>query len=606
MRVRRLKVHNFRGVDEGTVDFSGHTLLVGGNNVGKSTVCEALDLVLGPERLFRKPVVDEHDFHLGRYLDDDNAPTEIRIEAILVDLSEEAQRRFAHHLRRWDEQTGTFVDEGDSGPEAGDEPATSWALPVIFIGKYDRDEDDFVGDTFFSHPEPVPEETETEEEEESRLGGGLDRFSRVHKRMCGYLFLRALRTGSRALSLQRGSLLDTVLRLGAGGLADMWEDTLKRLRELDPAIGDIPQLQQVSTEIKARMARFVDLAQGKDATAFFASELTREHLRDVVRFFVSAEPCAHPLPFNRLGTGSINVLVFALLTFIAELKEKQSVIFAMEEPEIALPPHTQRRVTRFVLREMGQAIVTSHSPYVIEQFEPQQITILDRTDAGTLTGKPIDLKNIKPKAFSKERRQFAEAVLSRAVLVVEGHTEAAIFPVASAVMEAALGPEAYCHLDQAGISVFNAGSDSSVPKYGPIFRALGKPAFCFHDKPTVAFSAEALQQLSEYVVAWESPQKTIERVLVKETPGSVLRRFLKSVKDRADHPSGVAKIAAGMSDADVSELAEKVLLARKGDAGGYGALLIEQCKGVDELPETIRGVLEAIHRQLSPTVPTGG
>jgi putative ATP-dependent endonuclease of OLD family len=74
------------------------------------------------------------------------------------------------------------------------------------------------------------------------------------------------------------------------------------------------------------------------------------------------------LPFQRLSTGSINLLVFALLTFIAELKNEQSVIFAMEEPEIATVPHTQRRVTRFVLGDMGQSIVTSHSPYVIEQF----------------------------------------------------------------------------------------------------------------------------------------------------------------------------------------------------------------------------------------------
>ena len=58
MRVRRLTIQNFRGVDLGTVDFLGHTLLVGGNNVGKSTVCEALDLVLGPERLSRRPVID--------------------------------------------------------------------------------------------------------------------------------------------------------------------------------------------------------------------------------------------------------------------------------------------------------------------------------------------------------------------------------------------------------------------------------------------------------------------------------------------------------------------------------------------------------------------
>ncbi len=57
-----------------------------------------------------------------------------------------------------------------------------------------------------------------------------------------------------------------------------------------------------------------------------------------------------------LGTGAINTLVFALLTRIADLKGRESVIFAMEEPEIALPPHSQRRMTRFVIKEMGQAI----------------------------------------------------------------------------------------------------------------------------------------------------------------------------------------------------------------------------------------------------------
>ena len=62
MRVRRLSIKNFRDAAEGTIDFLGHTLLVGGNNSGKSTVCEALDLFLGPERLYRRPIVDEHDF----------------------------------------------------------------------------------------------------------------------------------------------------------------------------------------------------------------------------------------------------------------------------------------------------------------------------------------------------------------------------------------------------------------------------------------------------------------------------------------------------------------------------------------------------------------
>jgi putative ATP-dependent endonuclease of OLD family len=49
MRVSRLSIENFRGIAKAVLHFSGHTLLIGGNNVGKSTICEALDLVLGPD-----------------------------------------------------------------------------------------------------------------------------------------------------------------------------------------------------------------------------------------------------------------------------------------------------------------------------------------------------------------------------------------------------------------------------------------------------------------------------------------------------------------------------------------------------------------------------
>ena len=122
-----------------------------------------------------------------------------------------------------------------------------------------------------------------------------------------------------------------------------------------------------------------------------ASELTREHLREVLRMFIAARPGVYPVPFNRLSTGALNVLVFALLTYIADLRGPGSVIFAMEEPEIALPPHTQRRMVDFVSKTMGQAIVTSHSPYVIERFTPEEIVVLTRDDTGTLSSSPIAL-----------------------------------------------------------------------------------------------------------------------------------------------------------------------------------------------------------------------
>ena len=600
MRVRRLTIDNFRGVLNGRVDFPQHALLVGGNNVGKSTVCEALELVLGPERLARRPVIDEHDFHAGKYLDKDGKASEITITAILTDLSDEARHRFHLHLRAWDDEANDFVDETGG-------PATSksiWALPVTFVGRYDRDEDDFVANTFFDHPAPIAQTPEDLQDEPfTLLGAGRTVFGREQKRYCGFVFLRALRTGSRALSLQRGSLLDTILRLGGGGLTEMWQDTLGRLRELDPAIGDIPKLKQIRDEIQTRLARFIKLAEADDATAFFASDLTREHLREVVRLFIAAEPGVYLGPFNRLGTGSINLLVFALLTFIADLKGTKNVIFAMEEPEIALPPHTQRRVIRFVLHQMGQSIVTSHSPYVIEQFEPNQTVLLDRTDAGALAGRPVDVGAVKPKAFRTERRQFAEAILSRAVLVVEGATEAAVFPAASSVLEASLGADAYTHIDLAGVTIFDAGGDNSVPRYGPIFKALNKTTFAFYDQPTKPFDADATTKLATYAKHWQSPEKGIEKLLASHTAEGAVRRFLKGVQTRTDYPTKCGAYSDTMAEADARDLARRVLDARKGDAYGYGAMLIAQCQTAAELPTLIGDVLTTIHATLSPPPP---
>ncbi len=49
-----------------------HAVLIGDSNTGKSSVFEAIDLVLGPHPLNRRPPVDEHDFYQGKYLPVEN------------------------------------------------------------------------------------------------------------------------------------------------------------------------------------------------------------------------------------------------------------------------------------------------------------------------------------------------------------------------------------------------------------------------------------------------------------------------------------------------------------------------------------------------------
>ena len=598
MRVRQLTIENFRSIVSGSVVFEQHTLLVGGNNIGKSTVCEALELLLGPERLYRRPVIDEHDFSHGVYLNEDGTPRDVRISAVLTDLSEQELLRFFQHVRRWDDSTRAFIDEDPDGLAAADDDDTRWALPVVFIGRYDREEDDFVGETFFDHP--TPDLDELDDEQRASLGAGRAAFSRAHKRVCGFVFLRALRTGSRALSLQRGSLLDTILRLGGDGAAEMWRDALRALEGLNPAIGEIDQLKTIRQNIRTRLGQFVNLAPGDDSAAFFASDLTREHLREVVRLFVATQPSNHSVPFARQGTGSINLLVFALLTIIADLKEQQSVIFVMEEPEIALPPHTQRRVTRYVLQQMGQSIVTSHSPYVIEQFAPESVVILAR-DGDQFSGAPIDSASVKPKTYRAQRRQFAEAILSRAVLVVEGQTEMVAVQATSSALDR-LRP-GYSHIDLAGVSLFNAGNDREVTKFAPTFKAMGKRVYGMRDRLNAPDATNATEDITSFDHMWDSPEFGIEQLLVKQVPTTVLRRFLDEVVQRDDYPGNCPYDALQVRDDQLASLACQVLKVRKGDnyGEGYAAMLIDQCQSEAELPEFIREALIAIDQDLTNT-----
>jgi putative ATP-dependent endonuclease of OLD family len=284
-------------------------------------------------------------------------------------------------------------------------------LRLKTIARYDREEDEFEAKTVFVDGPARPD-------------GEPAEVPRNIKRLFGFLRLRALRTGTRALSLERGSLLDVILRQ-KGIRTGIWESAIRRLRELEPPIDEgSTALAPLLANIEKRVAQYVSVQAEGRATQLFVSQLTREHLRETISFFLKTCGGQEPVPFQEAGTGTLSILVLALLTFIADLK-KDNVIFAMEEPEIALPPHTQRRIANYLLENTTQCLVTSHSPYVIERFDPAQIQVLRKDDNGKLTSIPVPGSSVlKGKTYRKHaRRGLAEAMLGRGVIVGEGITE---------------------------------------------------------------------------------------------------------------------------------------------------------------------------------------
>jgi putative ATP-dependent endonuclease of the OLD family len=200
---------------------------------------------------------------------------------------------------------------------------------------------------------------------------------------------------------------------------------------------------------------------------------------------------------------------------------------------------------------------------VIEEFDLNAVKAVSRM-AGALSSDSMPAGVIKHSALRTNRRQLAEAVLARGVIVAEGDTEAKMLLAASYMYENLDPSDKYAPLDLIGVSVFDAGAQSDVPKWGPFFGALKKSAFAFHDQPKTPWTADQTTKLDAYHHNFDSAYKGTEDLLAAEVPPAVHRRFLDYAKDHPDYPTDKGYLKGGESDDDVIALSKQVLKAKKG------------------------------------------
>lgn len=581
MKVCKLEINNFRGVKKAQIYFDQHNLLVGKNNIGKSTICEALDLILGPERLNQLNPIDEYDFYNGKYISETEDNPNIVLDAYLIDMSSELKSVFGSHLTFWytSEKRLLGVNEID----LVDDREIVDCLHLRFIGKYDEEEDEFLATTYYVNTVGTDDDDELKEIYKSK------------KRLIGFLYLRALRTGRRALSLERGTLLDVLMRAGKIR-TEFWEDTRNTLKELSPKLeDDIGDLRTVLDGLEERIGLYIPLPNENSATSLHVSQLTREHLRQTLSFFVKTSKNQEPVPFQKLGTGTLSTLVFAMLSAIAELK-KENVIFAMEEPEIAIPPHTQRRIVSYLLDSTDQSFITSHSPYIIERFNPENIIILNKNNDGEMISSSIiDVGDIKLKTYKRKiRHSIAEAILGNAVIIGEGLCEVEILGIASSIMEK---NTSNYPLDLSGITIFDAEGDGQVLKFAKFFKAIGLKTYGFFD--FMEREAEILQDYKDTFDFYKQiDYKGIEKLLTTEISDDILWEFLRELESENLIPRNIniePDIRPKTSN-EIKSLVFKILKGNKGES--FAARLISNCSE-EELPISIVDFLKYIYENNS-------
>ena len=140
------------------------------------------------------------------------------------------------------------------------------------------------------------------------------------------------------------------------------------------------------------------------------------------------------IPLHRHGEGTQSLSVLMLFTAFLEAWPAGAPILALEEPEAHLHPSAVRALWGLARNFAGQKLISTHSGDLLAETEIHQIRRLARTPDGIRAFQvPADLLSAEEtRKFNYHIRQArGELLFARCWLLVEGETEAWIYPAAA-------------------------------------------------------------------------------------------------------------------------------------------------------------------------------
>jgi energy-coupling factor transporter ATP-binding protein EcfA2 len=411
MIVSKLELRGFRGIRTGEISLQKFTALIGANNCGKTTITEALALVLGRDRLVRP--LTEHDFHGST-----PGPTDrISIVATLTGFEPNDPQNHTDWFR-WGRSTIKWQD-ADTGivKSASDKQTDKLACQIAFAARFDHDSLETVTARYFYDADIDPFQEDAV----------IATVPTELIRQVGFFLVPANRTWDRTISFGSELFRRVVAYVGGRPAAAVLAER-ERLRapntplEADENLSEL--VRDINKDIKALFGRTTELKLRVTSTD------SDGILEAIVPHFT--ESGAVPLPSRRHGSGLISLQTLILLMRFGHLRVARGEGFMMviEEPELHVPPPLQRKLLRMMQSMATQTIVTTHSPTVAAVPDPHQILLVVNTDGHAsvrpLIAAPLAFDAVSPirGLLLSDRDATVLALMHPSLLIPEGKTDA--------------------------------------------------------------------------------------------------------------------------------------------------------------------------------------
>lgn len=498
MRLRTLRVENFRGIKQANLVLSASFIaLVGSGDSTKTTILDAIGLVLTPRY---NVTFTDADFY------NNETNSSIVIEAVVVDLPDALVDERAHGKNR----SGIYPDN---------------TLTHDPVDEADVEECLIIRLTVDADLEPVWEVVRPGEQ----VG---ERMTASERARLGYF--RVGEGSGQNLRWGRGSALTTMTQSQSGAshaLTAAQRQAREAVRALTGTpLHDAASIAQTESR-KLGAATFSDLRPGLDPAFGAGSAALMLHDGDI--------------PLSQFGLGSRRLLSLS----IQENALAGRSMVSIDELESGLDPHRLANLIRHLLRqteaEQIQVIFTTHSPLVVEALTSQQLFVVRSTNGmTTVTAVPKDLVDADSETVQGIVRAAPSALLARRVVVGEGATEVGFLRSILIALDRERLATANTTSVMTGTTVTNGGGDSQAPDRARAFADLEYRTLLVLDAD-VTSNADRVAEAARAgvtVVQWDQPHALEETIFFAVPDEAVVELVMLVIDDR-----GIESVADAIS-----------------------------------------------------------